>query len=71
MAYSTREQNHGVVEYAMVLGHYSIGFFFDTLTVHDVYRRHSHHVQVMSPSILALLVNEKQNKQKTKVNKLQ
>ena len=34
----------------------------NTLTVHDVYRCHPHHAQVMAPSIQALLVNSKKLK---------
>ena len=40
---------------------------FNTLKVHDVYRRHPHHAQVMAPSILPLLVNAKKT---TKVIKM-
>ena len=32
------------------------------LTVHDGYRRHSHHAEVMAPSIEALLLNAKKLK---------
>ena len=39
-----------------------ISYLLNTLTVHDVYRRHPHHAQLMTPSIQALLVNAKKKK---------